>query len=172
MVTGRLTSNQLTEEQIEVLRARFPYQMSAEWVGKIAAREGWREANTAYLAAERKRAAAAMQRLMGELGVDHARSREQALDLIEIAFEVFACREDFDGTITRDGDRLRIEVRRCPVFEAMEASSWHGVTACPSAHRRRGWFDALGVTGSDTLLQEQKWGDPSCSAELEIQKVA
>lgn len=172
MVTERLTSKRLTEEQIEALRARFPYQMPDEWVGKIAAREGWREANTTYLAAERKRSAAAMQHLMAELGVDHARSREQALDLIEIAFEVFACGDDFDGTITRDGDKLRIEVRHCPVFEAIEASDWHGVTACPSAHRRRGWFDALGVTGTDTLLGEQKWGDAACAAELEIQKVA
>ncbi len=111
MVTERLTSKRLTEERIEAMRARFPYQMPVEWVGKIASREGWREANSAYLAAERKRSAAAMQHLMSELGVDHPRSRAEALDLIEIAFEVFACGDDFDGTITRDGDKLLIEVR-------------------------------------------------------------
>ena len=172
MVTERLTSKRLTEEQIEDMRARFPYQMPVEWVGKIASREGWREANTAYLTAERKRSAAAMQHLMSELGVDHPRSRAEALDLIEIAFEVFACSDDFEGTITRDGDKLYIEVRTCPVFEAMEASGWHSVTACPSSHRRRGWFDAMGVTGTDTLLGEQKWGDLACATELEIQRVA
>jgi hypothetical protein len=53
----------------------------------------------------------------------------------------------------------------------MQASGWHSVTACPSTHRRRGWFDALGVDATDTIVGEQKWGDAACATEIEIRQV-
>ena len=48
------------------------------------------DTNVAYLEAEKHRAAAAMRDLIREMGVERVRSREEALDLVALACEVFA----------------------------------------------------------------------------------
>jgi hypothetical protein len=173
MVATRIGIGSLTEEQIRTLRARFPYHIPAEWVSRLALREGWEAANRAYLTAERKRSAAAMTHLMGELGMDRVHSPDEALDLMELAFRVFASSEDFGGTFERlPNSTMRVEVQRCPVYQALEDANWHTVTACPSWYRRRGWLDALGVVATDSLVGEKKWGDAACAAEIHIERVA
>lgn len=172
MTTAQLNMKSLSEEQIRTLRSRFPYQLPSEWVSRLSAHDGWRAANRIYLNAERKRSTAAMHHLMAEIGIDQVHSREEALDLIELAFRVFTSSDDFAGTIERQGGGvLHMEVQRCPVYEALEAANWQMVTACPSWYRRRGWIEALGVRGTDSLLGEKKWGDPACATEIEIQHV-
>lgn len=169
---ARLSMASLTEGQVQSLRERYPYQLPSEWVGRLAARSGWQEANGTYLRAEQKRAMTAMRHLMGELGVESVSTPDEALDLVECAFNVFAESKDFSGTIERlPGAMLRVEVSQCPVYEALESSKWRMVTACPSWYRRRGWLDALGVQATDSLVGEKKWGDAACAAEIQIEHV-
>lgn len=163
-------THQLTEEQARRLRARHPYHADQAWVAQTVAREGWVAVNQRYLANERSRFEAAMRDLLSELGLAAARSTEEALDLLELAFQVFApAEEGFTGRLIREGTNgLRIEQPTCPTFRLFEEQRWHGVTACASWHRRRGWLDALGVRASDTVLAEQKWGDPACIAAVQV----
>ncbi len=159
----------LSEEQIHALRRRYPAAPDRSWVGKLAARAGWREANIRYLQGEEKRSAAAMRALMRETGVKAVRSSGQALDLIALACKVFAPAGGFTGVVTRSSDDvLRIADLNCPVYREIESRGWHGVTACPSWHRRRGWLSALGVRASDTVLHDKKWGDAACVAMIEV----
>lgn len=161
----------LTNEATARLREQFPYMPSRAWVGELARKRGWQEANRTYLNGERKRAKAAMHHLMQELGVTHVSSTEQAVDLLTVAFQVFAPDEGMSLSLEREGNRLTVESVDCPVFGALEESGWHTVTACPSWHKRRGWLDALGVGASDTVLREMKWGDPACRCVIEIRSV-
>ena len=169
MVTTALQMKPLSDQQRDDLRARFPYQLPSQWVGRLASQDGWQAANTMYLNAERKRAASAMRHLMDAVGVDQVRSVDEAMDLVELAFRVFASSDDFSGSIQRQpGGALHVEVERCPVYQALETANWQTVTACPSWYRRRGWLDALGVQATDTLLGEKKWGDAACAFEIDI----
>lgn len=52
------------------------------------------------------------------------------------------------------------------MFEKIERGGWHGVTACGSLHHRRGWYSAMGIDAEDSVISEQKWGEPSCVAEV------
>lgn len=166
------TEYELTDAAVARLRERFPYMPSRAWVGELARKRGWQEANTTYLNGERKRAAAAMRHLMQELGVSRVSSPEEAIDLLTIAFQVFAPDQGLLLSLERDGNQLTVESVNCPVFKALEDAGWHTVTACPSWHKRRGWLDALGVGANDTVLREMKWGDPACRCVIEIRSVA
>ncbi len=159
----------LSEAQVRTLRRRYPAAPDRSWVGKLAARRGWLEANVRYLQGEEKRSAAAMRALMRETGAGRVRSTGQALDLIELACEVFAPDGGFSGMVTRSSDHvLRIADLSCPVYREIESRGWLGVTACPSWHRRRGWLNALGVHASDSVLHDKKWGDAACVAMIEV----
>lgn len=172
ITTAHSNLKPLTDEQVQALRQRFQYQLPTEWVARLAARDGWPQANRTYLNGERKRSGVAMRALMDEVGIERVHSREQAIDLIELAFQVFTGGADFTGTIERKADGLLwVEVQQCPVYEALEAAHWHTVTACPSWYRRRGWLDALSVQATDTLLGEKKWGDAACASEIQIQRI-
>ncbi|MSQ42374.1 MAG: hypothetical protein EXR65_04990 [Dehalococcoidia bacterium] len=129
-------------------------------------------ANVCYLEGERLRSAEARRDLLRERGLTAPRTAEEAIDLIALAVEVFAPDEGFRGRlIQHSGSELRIVNRECPTYSLVEAQNWHGVTACASWHRRRGWFDALGVAASDSVLFERKWGDPACVCLLRVEAV-
>ncbi len=168
MSTTTLT---LTAEQFGSLRMRHPYPPNTEEVIKAAREHGWLEANTHYLEGERLRGAAAMRDLLRELGIDRVRSVAEAVDLIAFAWEVFSPGESA-STLRREAEgTLRITTAPCPVYKAFEGQHWLGVTACASWHRRRGWFDALGVSATDSVEAEMKWGDPACVTLIEVQGV-
>jgi len=95
----------LTDQLIGALRERFPHQIPNQWVVRLAAQDGWKAKNRVFLDAERRRAFQAMRYLMKVAGVDRVRSREEALDLVELAFRVFAGGDDFTGTIDVRGAR-------------------------------------------------------------------
>lgn len=170
MDTGAFT---LSPEQVQALRARHPIAPDQSWVPEIVRTQGWEVANVRYLEGERQRYADAMRDLLATLGITGPRDPGEALDLLTLAFEVFASDEGFGGSLTRGPDNeLRILNPRCPTHELMEAQGWLGVTACASWHRRRGWLDALGVEASDSVLAEKRWGSPACAATLRINAVA
>lgn len=159
----------LRGDQISRLRERHPYAADLSWLDDTLREEGWLGANTRYLEDERRRSAEAMRDLMQELGVERVESAEQAIELIACAAEVFAPPSGFSGRVVRvSPTSLRIANAECPVYQALEDSGWHSVTACPSWHRRRGWIDALGVRASDTVIAEKKWGDAACVAVIDV----
>ncbi len=113
-----IATRRLTDEEVEELRSRFPYAPDRSWVGKLAKKCGWQQANTIYLEGERKRSAAGIRHLMSELGVRRVRSAGEALDLIELAIEVFAPDDGFGGMVTRHSDgALGVEATNSLVAE-------------------------------------------------------
>jgi hypothetical protein len=110
--------------------------------------------------------------LLSVLGIHGPRDPAEAIDLIELAFEVFAPETGFGGSLRRDpGNTLYLQNAHCPTNELMESQVGLGVTACASWHRRRGWLDALHVEASDSVYSEKRWGAPACSAVLRIHAV-
>ena len=94
-------------------------------------------------------------------------SISEALDLLEAAFAIYLPEAVVRRTVGDDGQvDLQILVRECPTYAAIERSRWHGVTACGSWHRRRGWYGALGIDASDEVESEKKWGDVACAARV------
>lgn len=161
----------LTDEQVQRLRADYPYEEDLTGLAEVVQTHGWLAANVQYLQRARERSAEAMHRMMGELGVQEVKSCDEALDLIQLACTVFAPSTGFQGTITLESEcQLRIANEQCPVYRSFEDQRWLGVTACTSWHRRRGWIDALGVVATDTVLAEKKWGDPACVAMVEVRR--
>lgn len=167
---GRFT---LSTEQVHTLHTRHPIAPDQSWIPEVVRAQGWEVANVRYLEGERLRYAEAMRDLLADLGIAGPSDPGEALDLVSLAFEVFAPEEGFGGSLTRGPDNeLRILNPRCPTHELMEAQGWLGVTACASWHRRRGWLDALGVDASDSVLAEKRWSSPVCAAMLRINGVA
>ena len=154
----------LTPEVRAALRRRFPAG-STQWVAELAAKRGWKEANRRYLESLRAQGLVEMSALMEDLGVTQGLSREDALELLESALAIYLPEARVERT-TDDFGRpaLRIEVRECPTYARFEEADWHGVTACGSWHRRQGWYEALGIKPSDTIVSEKKWGDVACAA--------
>ena len=171
--TPAVRRHSLSPEQIQTLRERHPFVPDQAWVPEFVRSEGWLAANICYLERERQRSATAMRDLMGDLGVAQVQSVAEALDLIEVAVNVFAPESGFAGTVARESDHsLRITNPNCPVYQSFEDAKWLGVTACASWHRRRGWIDALEVVATDFVCGEKKWGDPACECVLEVRGVA
>jgi hypothetical protein len=166
------TFRQLSDRQIEELRRRHPYQIDFPRDAETVRERGWVDTNVAYLEGEKSRSAAAMRDLMRAVGVERVRSREEALDLVALACEVFAPDAGFTGAIRRRRDgTMTISVRECPVYQAMEDAGWLGMTACPSWHRRRGWFEALGVKATDSVIADKKWGTRACFTIIDVTSV-
>lgn len=162
----------LTADQLQALRTRHPFEPDQSWVAEVVRTMGWRVANARYLEGERDRYAEAMRDLLSTLGIERPRDPQEALDLIELAFEVFAPETGFAGVLRRRGDcELYMRNGHCPTYELMESQGRLGVTACASWHRRRGWLDALHVEASDTMLSDKLWGSRACSTLLRIHAV-
>lgn len=164
---------ELSTDQVEALRRRHPYGADLSGFRDIVAQDGWLTANVQYLEGERRRSADAMRDLMEEVGVDRVESVEQAVELIVLALRVFAPPSGFAGAVAHLAPgMIRLENVECPVYRAFEEAGWRTVTACPSWHRRRGWFDALGVSASDSVVGEKKWGDAACCSIIDVRGVA
>ena len=162
----------LSPDQLDALRARHVASPDQSWIPEVVRTQGWQAANTLYLKWERQRSADAMADLLAVLGIDGPRDPDEAIELLELAFEVFAPPTGFAGSLRRDpGHKLYVLNTHCPTNALMEDQHGLGVTACASWHRRRGWLDALHVEATDSVLSEQRWGSPACSALLSIQAV-
>jgi hypothetical protein len=136
---------------------------------KKAAREGWRAANRAYLDAMRERGQREMLALMAAAGVEPPAPLAEAQALLEKAVSLWSPDAKIKPVVRRSRETLlQIRVLHCPVYERLQAGGWHGITACGNWHRRRGWYDALGVAAEDALLKEQKWGHGACLAQVRL----
>ena len=162
----------ISVDQLKGLRTRHPIEPDQSWVPEVVRKEGWQVANARYLEGERQRYADAMRDLLSVLGIGGPRDADEALDLIELAFEVFAPDEGFAGVLRRrPGGELYLRNAHCPTYALMEAQGRLGVTACASWHRRRGWLDALNVDATDSMLSDRLWGSRACSALLCVRAV-
>lgn len=163
------TVGTLTVDERDALRERFSPSNDLRWVERIAAERGWEQANRSYLESMRQQGFEEMSALMKEAGAQSPLSPEEALQLVELALEVYQPAAKALRTVDEAGDAvLSIEVRECPVFARIEQAGWHGVTACGSCHRRQGWYQALGVQALDSVVGEKKWGDPACATLVKI----
>jgi len=157
----------LLPQNKQKLRQAFPYELDESWVVELAHEHGWEEANRRYLQWHRERGRQEMTALMNILSVKPVPSPRIATELVALGYEVFLLPEGFEGRIERlDDNAIRISVAQCPVFDKLERSRWHGVTACPSWHHRQGWYDAIGIDTDDCMVAEEKWGDAACVAEV------
>lgn len=167
-----LNTFNLTREQARALRTRHPVMPDQGWVRPSVHSLGWVETNRRYLAAERLRGHAEMRDLLAELGVERPGTAEEAAHLLAIAVDVFVAGDSTGATVTHSAaNAIRISISECPGYQLMEDQRWHGITACGSWYRRRGWLDALGVDAADSVVAEQKWGDPACVAEVTITRL-
>lgn len=156
-------------EQVERLRAAHPYPIAAS-PDVRASGDGWTQVNRRYLGSARAAGAAAMRDLMQEVGIARPSSVCEAADLLELAILVFTPPEGYAGVIERPrGNLILMANVDCPMFRSLEERNWQGITACSSWHTRQGWYDALGVMVSDSVLREKKWGDRACVAELRVE---
>ena len=159
----------LPQETEDALRSKFGTTANSRWVLRVAAREGWREANRAYLAAMCKRGAEEMAALMEAAGAGGPPSLDDACLLLETALSLWASGTKVKRHTDKTGGTvLEIRVVNCPIYAELQKTGWHGVTACGNWHRRRGWYDALGVIAEDTLLREKKWGYGACVARVRL----
>ncbi len=159
----------LPQEAQDALRSRFSAVNDTGWVLRLAARAGWQQANRRYLGSARARGTAEMAALMQAAAITRLGSIDEAVQLLEMALSFWA-----PGTRIkrlpgkRDEAVVDIRVVNCPTYAQIEKAGWHGVTACGSWHRRRGWYDALGVEAKDFLLREKKWGYGACVARVTL----
>lgn len=160
---------EITPETKAALRRRFSALEDTRWVTELAAQRDWQEANRRYLESMREQGVREMAALMEDLGVRGTVSTEEALQLLELAFSVYLPEAQVRRTTDDEGQlALQICVRDCPTYAHIERSGWHGVTACGSWHRRRGWYQALGISALDSVVAEKKWGDVACAALVRI----
>lgn len=157
----------LLPETAARLRREFPPEQDETWVQRIGREKGGAEANRSYLAWHRERGREEMAALMRALGIKNTPSPRIAAELVALGYEVFMLPDGFQGSIDRlTDDTIQISVETCPLFEKFEANHWKGVTACSSWHHRQGWYDAMGVPATDSVLAERKWGDTACVYEV------
>jgi hypothetical protein len=159
----------LTPEDRAALQREFSQVEPTSWVTDMARRRRWADANQAFLRHERERGAREMTDLMAALDARRPVSPAAAADLIAAAVELYGGNGDTEWCVERlDPECLRISVTNCPVIQRLESNNWRGVTACGSWHRRRGWYDAMGIYATDSILAESKWGDAACEALIDF----
>lgn len=161
--------DELSEVSRDSLRRDFQRVESTTWVTELARQKQWRKANEAFLNHERERGREEMQHLMAELNIKRPVQPCVAADLVTAAVSLYVAEGDLESSVERvSPDCLMIRIHNCPVFRQLEANHWRGVTACGSWHRRRGWYDALGIQPIDSVVSESKWGDEACESLIDF----
>ncbi len=157
-------------ELVDLLRAQQASESLEARVSDLAESDYWESANSALMGKQRRIAARNMRLLMSVLEVQRADSPEAALDLVEIALEVFtpAGNGDEGGAEREAPERLRVDVVGCPIQETPDAMPFCGTDVCPYWHHRRGWLDALGVRAHDVWLPPKEWRHGSCATIIVI----
>jgi len=159
----------LSEEEKARLRKEFQLPQPTGWVLKLAHDKDWRAANEAFLQKEREWGRREMEHLMEASGAKKPVSPTEAANLVAAALTLYVSPDQSEDAVRLIGDTtVALRVCDCPSFRRMEAAHWRGVTACSSWHRRRGWYDALGVNPRDSVIAESKWGDQACEAVIEF----
>jgi hypothetical protein len=162
--------DRLAEDEIETLRQEFQLSEPTLWANDLARRRRWQDANEAFLKHERERGKKDMEHLMAATGVEKPVGPETAADLVTAAYELYLPGGEGVTVERLSADCLRVAIRNCPVFQRIEKSNWRGVTACGSWHRRHGWYEAMGIFATDSIIGESKWGDEACEALIDFEQ--
>ena len=133
-----------------------------DWPVALAQSQGWQVANAAYQGAQRQWGAIEMQALLRALDLKPPLNPPLACQALLAAIGLYFQTPRIDADVTVEGERLRIDICRCPVFERFTDPRWGGLSACGCFARRRGWYQAMGVKGDEELVTLRKWGDPVC----------
>ena len=141
-----------------------------DWPVALARSQGWQVANAAYQGAQRQWGISEMEALLHALDLQPPLGPSLACDVLLTAIELYFHTPRTDADVTVEGEGLRINISRCPVFERFTDPRWGGLTACGCFARRRGWYQAMGVKGDEELVMLRKWGDPVC--ELVVRPAA
>jgi hypothetical protein len=163
----------LSERDRESLRREFQLVEPTVWATDLANRRRWQDANEAFLRHERERGRSDMEHLMATVGAHRPVCPSTAADLVTAAVNLYVPEEQARQSVERlSEDCLRISIQNCPVYQRLEENHWRGVTACGSWHRRRGWYEAMGIYATDSVLGESKWGDAACEALIDFAEPA
>jgi hypothetical protein len=141
-----------------------------QWPACLAGDSGWRTANEAYQAHQRRLGASEMQALMDALHLRPPVDEAQRQELLLAAVDLFLQTRRTETKIRRSEDRIEVDVVRCPLMERFMDPRWYGLTACGCFARRKGWYDTLGAPVDDELVMCRKWGDPICEFVLQVRK--
>jgi hypothetical protein len=159
----------LPEAQRRLLHDEFQALQPTRWVSEIARQKDWRAANEEFLRHERGAGKTEMQHLMTALGLSPPISAETAADLTVAAVTLLLAPTSTGDFVWRVDERsVRLRICACPTLKRLEAQHGRGVTACGSWHRRKGWYEAMGIRASDSVLAESIWGDEACEALIDF----
>jgi len=139
-----------------------------EWPACMADESGWRAANEAYQRYQRGLGASEMRGLLSALQLSPPLDREQQREVLLAAVEMFLQTPRIESTVMSGGDRIEVDVARCPLMDRFMDPRWFGLTACGCFARRKGWYDALGAPVEEELVMCRKWGDPVCEFVLQV----
>lgn len=139
-----------------------------EWPACMAEESGWRAANEAYQAYQRRLGAAEMRALLKALGLRPPLSQEQQREVLLAAVEIFLHTGRIEAQTRRQAGTIEVDVVRCPLMERFMDPRWFGLTACGCFARRKGWYEALEAPVAEDLVMCRKWGDPVCEFVLEV----
>ena len=158
---SRLLDNLPADGQ-ERLSARGRPAEDVDWPVALAQSQGWQVANAAYQGAQRQWGISEMEALLRALDLQPPLAPPLACEVLLAAIELYFHTPRTDADVTVEGEGLRINISRCPVFERFTDPRWGGLTACGCFARRRGWYQAMGVKGDEELVMIRKWGAPVC----------
>lgn len=139
-----------------------------DWPVRLARSEGWRVANKAYQAEQRKLGATEMQALLGHLNLEPPLGPALAREVLLTAIELYLHTEQTTALARLEDDTIRVDVSRCPIFDRFMDVRWYGLTACACFARRNGWYEVLGVRADEELVMTRKWGDPVCDLRIHM----
>ena len=169
----QLLLESLSQIEKDTLRSEFQLVEPTVWATDLARRRRWQDANEAFLKHERERGRKDMEHLMASVGAQRPVCASTAADLVMAAVGLYLPDGEAAGSVERlSDDCLRISISNCPIYRRLEESNWRGVTACGSWHRRRGWYEAMGIFATDSVLRESKWGDSACEALIDFSQPA
>lgn len=152
----------LPEDVQQRLRALGGPAEDVDWPVALAQSQGWQVANAAYQGAQRQWGISEMEALLRALDLQPPLGPPLACEVLLAAAELYFPTSRTDAHVSVEGEGLRIDISRCPVFERFTDPRWGGLTACGCFARRRGWYQAMGVKGDEELVMIRKWGDPVC----------
>lgn len=139
-----------------------------EWPVRLARSEGWRVANKAYQAEQRRLGAIEMQALLGHLNLEPPLAPALAREVLLTAIELYLHTEQTVALARLEDGTIRVDVSRCPIFDRFMDVRWYGQTACACFARRKGWYEVLGVRADEELVMTRKRGDPACDLRIRM----
>lgn len=157
---------ELAPEDSERLQKRFSRHDDEAFLSRVAIDEGWDEAVNRYYRWQRIRGRLEMEGLMATLRVSRGMSAACAASLFVLAYQVFMPAETYLEAAERVWDDEARVVAAYNTAGAAPPSAWSSVIASATWHRRKGWYEAMGVDAIEALPEGPEFVDPALIAEV------